>query len=163
MGTGTARRGGVLFILAREQRRNKSWSSAGHWAGWARRRKKIIVQNFIGELEKRRFCEQIVASRSRTSPSPISKFRSHQHPLSCCKTWGKWEKTQLHTFQCKSLILARKRAGESTALGVVYKKTSPQNESVEIFRDPRQAWLPRSLLLLPERGHEVAAGVQPRP
>lgn len=125
MGTGTARRGGGLFILAREQRRNKSRSSAGHGAGWVRRRKKIIVQNFIRELEKRRFCEQIVTSQSRTSPSPISKFRSHQHPLSCCKTWGKGKKKKKaasHISMQKSHF-SKEKGRESTALVAVYEKT----------------------------------------
>lgn len=43
---------GVLFILTREKRRNKSRSSAGHLGWLGEEETKIIVQKFIGELEK---------------------------------------------------------------------------------------------------------------
>lgn len=73
-----------------------------------------MVQDSIGELGRRRCCEQTVSSWSRTSPSPVSAFPSHQHPLSCCKTEGKREeRKQLHTFQCKSLILVKEKEGEA--------------------------------------------------
>lgn len=72
-----------------EEKQKQEQRGAPGWLG--EEETKIIVQNFIGELEKGPFCEQTVTSQHRTSQSPISKFHSHQHPLSCCKTWGKRE------------------------------------------------------------------------